>query len=83
LLKVGHNLFVANPNAGNDVNPQWLTAAQMGAISVVQGGLETSNVNVIREMVQLISATRAYEANQKVIQMTDQSLAHANEIGRV
>jgi len=83
LLKVGHNRFSINPNAVGEVTPQWLNAAQMGAISVVQGGLEASNVNVIREMVQLIAATRAYEANQKVIQMTDQTLGQANEIGRV
>ena len=51
---------------------------------ILQGYLEQSNVNVISQMTQLIAITRAYEANQKVIQTMDSSLDHSvNDIGRV
>jgi flagellar basal-body rod protein FlgG len=40
---------------------------------VLQGFLETSNVNAVTEMVQMIEVNRAYEANQRVIQAQDQS----------
>lgn len=49
-----------------------------------QGYTEQSNVNVVSEMVNMIAITRAYEANQKVIQTVDQTLDNAaNSIGRV
>jgi len=52
--------------------------------SVMQGYTEQSNINVISEMVDLITVTRAYEANQKVIQSIDQTLdLAANSIGKV
>jgi flagellar basal-body rod protein FlgG len=38
---------------------------------VMQGFLETSNVNVVNEMVQMIEVNRAYEANQKTLQSED------------
>ena len=51
---------------------------------VNQGYTEQSNVNVISEMVDMISVTRAYEANQKVIQSIDQTLdLAANSVGKV
>ena len=43
-----------------------------GRPQVHQGFLETSNVNPVTEMVQMIEVNRAYEANQKVIQAQDQ-----------
>lgn len=49
-----------------------------------QGYTEQSNVNVVSEMVNMIAITRAYEANQKVIQSVDQTLDQAvNSVGRV
>ncbi|MBQ7637239.1 MAG: flagellar hook-basal body protein [Lachnospiraceae bacterium] len=49
-----------------------------------QGYLEQSNVNVVRQMTNLIVITRAYEANQKVIQTMDSTLDQAvNSVGRV
>lgn len=51
---------------------------------VYQGYLEMSNVNVVSEMVQMITVTRAYESNQKVIQTIDETLNKAvNEIGKI
>ncbi|MCI9530602.1 MAG: flagellar basal-body rod protein FlgF [Lachnospiraceae bacterium] len=50
---------------------------------VVQGTLEMSNVNVISEMVEMISISRAYESNQKIIQTIDETLDKAvNSIGK-
>jgi flagellar basal-body rod protein FlgF len=52
--------------------------------AVRQGYTEQSNVNVVSEMVQMISITRAYEANQKIIQSIDKTLdLAANSVGRV
>ena len=52
--------------------------------SIEQGCLEASNVNVIDEMVQMITVARAYEAGQKVIQTEDSTLDKAvNSVGRV
>lgn len=55
--KVGSNLLNFNPQP---VQPE-----------IEQYALENSNVNVVREMVELISAYRAYESNQKLIQAED------------
>lgn len=52
--------------------------------AVQQGYTEQSNVNVVSEMVEMITATRAYEANQKVIKTVDQTLDQAvNSVGKV
>ncbi len=52
--------------------------------NVLQGFLEQSNVNVVREMTQMIAITRAYEANQKILKTMDTTLEQAvNSVGRV
>lgn len=57
---------------------------QESAARVHQGYLEASNVNVIKEMVEMITVTRAYETNQKVIQTIDTTLDKAvNTVGKV
>ena len=59
--------------------------ADIGAFSgrVEQGCLEMSNSNVINEMVNLISAYRAYEVNAKLVQAHDQLMDKAaNEVGK-
>ncbi|MCQ2518523.1 MAG: flagellar hook-basal body protein [Lachnospiraceae bacterium] len=51
---------------------------------VYSGYLETSNVQVVSEMVNLISVTRQYESNQKIVQAYDESLEIAvNQIGKL
>ena len=50
---------------------------------IFQGYLETSNVSVVHEMVEMISVSRQYEANQKVIQTYDTSLQTATQLGRL
>lgn len=52
--------------------------------SINQGYTEQSNVNVVSEMVDMITVTRAYEAGQKVMQTVDNMLeASCNSIGRI
>ena len=52
--------------------------------TIFPGYLETSNVQVVSEMVELISVTRAYESNQKIIQTIDGSLdIAANQLGKL
>lgn len=49
-----------------------------------QGFLEKSNVDVLREMVEMIASYRAFETGQRMIQIQDESLAKAtNDLGRV
>lgn len=73
LLKEGSSLYSAN---GAQTAPS--------TSRVEQGMLEQSNVNVVAEMVNLISGYRAYEVNAKTVQAHDQLLDKAvNEVGKV
>lgn len=74
LLLYGENMYDATDAAG----------LQASTATVHQGYLEMSNTNVIEEMVDMITITRAYEAGQKMIQTVDSTLEKAaNDIGRV
>ena len=51
---------------------------------IQQGYLETSNINAVSEMVEMITITRAYESNQKALQAADTMIEKAvNEVGRL
>ena len=55
-----------------------------GEFRIAQGFLETSNVDIGREMVNMLTTFRAYETNQRILQMIDESLGRAvNDIGRL
>ena len=64
----GDNLFIETAASGN---PATGTPASPGFGSVMQGFVESSNVNVVTEITNLISAQRAYEMNSKVITSSD------------
>ena len=68
----------------NDYQPvEGAVRAQPNA-QVMQGYLEMANMQVVSEMVQMISVTRAYESNQKIIQTIDGSLEiAANQLGKL
>ena len=68
----GDNLFLQTAASGQPVtgNP-----ASPGFGSVMQGFIETSNVNVVTEITNLITAQRAYEMNSKVITTSDDMLS--------
>jgi len=72
LQAVGDSLFLETPASGLATvgNPG---AAGFGTIQ--QGALETSNVNVVSEITNLITAQRAYEMNSRVIQAADEMLS--------
>jgi len=74
LLKEGGNIFNLK-STGKITEPQ--------SYKIVQGSLEMSNVNTIREMTRLISISRAYEAYQKTMQSIDDTNSKTiNTIGR-
>ena len=51
---------------------------------IEQGIIESSNVNVVSEMVEMISVSRAYQAGQKMINAIDETLGKAvNEVGKI
>lgn len=68
----GDNLLLQTTASGNPVTG---TPASPGFGSVQQGFVETSNVNVVSEITNLITAQRAYEMNSKVITTSDQMLS--------
>ena len=45
----------------------------------MQGSLESSNVNIVEELVDMIETQRAYEVNSKMISSTDQMLQYVNQ----
>ncbi|HEX9702543.1 MAG TPA: flagellar basal-body rod protein FlgG [Rhodospirillales bacterium] len=67
----GDNLLTETPASGAPIvgNP-----GAIGFGSILQGFLETSNVNAVEEISNLISAQRAYEMNSKVIQTSDEMM---------
>lgn len=77
LKNVGKNLFLPTAASGQ------ASAARPGTQGmgyIAQGQLETSNVNIVDEMVNMISAQRAYETNSKVVQTSDQMMQTAVNI---
>lgn len=77
LKAMGKNLFVATPGSGPAT---FVTPTQDGAGSLLQGYLESSNVDMVREMTEMISAQRGFEMNSKVLQAVDQVLQHTVNI---
>jgi flagellar basal-body rod protein FlgG len=79
LKSIGSNLFVETDASGTPTTGSPGTT-NLGTIQ--QGFLELSNVSVVEEMVNLISAQRAYEVNSKTVQSSDEMLQIANNIKR-
>jgi flagellar basal-body rod protein FlgG len=71
LQPVGQNLYQETAASGS---PSTGTPGLNGLGAVAQGSLETSNVNVVEELVNMIETQRAYEMNSKAIQTTDRML---------
>ncbi len=71
LQAVGENLYLETASSGS---PSTGTPGLNGLGTVIQGALETSNVNVVEELVNMIETQRAYEMNSKAIQTTDRML---------
>jgi flagellar basal-body rod protein FlgG len=71
LEAVGGNNFLETPASGDAITG---TPQAEGFGEIKQGMLETSNVNIVSEITNLISAQRAYEMNSKVITTTDEMM---------
>lgn len=77
LQAMGQNLFAETAASGvPTVNPP--TVSGMGRL--LQGFLETSNVNVVQELVTMIQTQRAYEMNSKAVQTSDQMLQKLGQL---
>ena len=69
----GENLYIETVSSGP---PQPGTPGLNGLGSVIKGALETSNVNVVEELVAMIETQRAYEMNSRAISTSDEMLQH-------
>jgi flagellar basal-body rod protein FlgG len=77
LEALGNNLLLETPASGQ---PTVGNPGVTGFGTLNQGMLESSNVDIVSEITNLITAQRAYEMNSKVIQSTDQMLQTLNQI---
>jgi flagellar basal-body rod protein FlgG, Gram-negative bacteria len=75
LQSIGDNLYLQTGSSGA---PNTGQPTLNGLGSVQQGYLESSNVNVVAELVDMISTQRAYEVNSKAVTASDQMLQYVN-----
>ncbi|HJV88485.1 MAG TPA: flagellar basal-body rod protein FlgG [Noviherbaspirillum sp.] len=73
----GENLYMETAASGS---PNTNTPGSNGAGTLAQGYVETSNVNVVEELVSMIQTQRAYEINSKAIQTSDQMLQRLSQV---
>jgi flagellar basal-body rod protein FlgG len=77
LQALGHNLYIASAASGE---AQTGTPGSDGRGALLQGALEKSNVDVVEEMIGLISTQRAYEVNSKIVSAADDMLRAATQM---
>ncbi len=78
LEAVGKNLYKETVASGEEIRLE----DEERTSGIMQNYLETSNVQIVDEMVRLITAQRAYEINSKTIQTADEMLGMANNLKR-
>ena len=76
LQSIGDNLYVQTNSSGDPVEGE---PGLDGMGSILQGSLENSNVDVVEEMVNMITTQRAYEMNSKVISTADEMLGSISQ----
>lgn len=79
LLAMGENLYAETPASGEPVLGY---AQEDGLGRLIQGSLEASNVEIVQEMVDMITSMRAYEVNSKSIRNSEEMLQIANQLVR-
>ncbi|HLV00016.1 MAG TPA: flagellar basal-body rod protein FlgG [Acidobacteriota bacterium] len=79
LNSIGKNLFLPTASSGDPVTS---TAGENGTGTLLQGFLEQSNVNIVKEMINLIISQRAYESNSRVVRTADQMYQEVNNMVR-
>ncbi len=77
--RLGKNLLLESDASGSPLTAQ---PGQDGVGTISQGFLENSNVQVVEEIINLITAQRAYEANSRVITTSDDMLQTVNQMKR-
>jgi len=75
LQPIGKNLYLESASSGV---PRISTPGLNGVGTITQGALESSNVNVVEELVNMIEAQRAYEMNSKAISTADRMLQYVS-----
>ncbi|MFD2368414.1 flagellar hook-basal body protein [Brevibacillus sp. GCM10020057] len=80
LQQVGQNLFDAQLAFGESPDRKYTNALTEGLASLRQGALETSNVNMMEEMSQLVNIQRAYQLNSRALGISDQMMGIANSL---
>lgn len=78
LSAIGKNLYSETSASGKAIEG---TPNQEGFGSLQQGFIESSNVQIVEELVNLIQAERAFEANSKIVKAADEMLRMANNLG--
>ena len=79
LMPMGENLYGVTEASGE---PSFGKPGEDGRGTLAQGYLETSNVKLVDEMVNLMVAQRAYEVSAKVIQASDEMMSLSNNLRR-
>ncbi len=79
LTSLGENLFVETAASGEAIRG---FAQDEGMGRIAQGYLEASNVEIVQEMVDMITAMRAYEINSKAIKTSEDMSQVANSLVR-
>lgn len=79
LLAIGENQYMETPASGE---PMVGLPDEYGFGRLLQGALETSNVEIVREMTDMIAAQRAYEINARAIRASDTMMQSLNDLIR-
>ncbi len=79
LRAIGDNLYEETPASGS---PIFVQPGESDSGEIIQAALESSNVDIVEEMVNMITAQRSYEINSKAVRTADELLAIANNLKR-
>jgi flagellar basal-body rod protein FlgG len=76
LQDIGGNLAVESGSSGTPITG---TAGLQGLGTVLQGSVESSNVDVVEELVNMIETQQAYEMNSRAVETVDQMLTYSTQ----
>lgn len=79
LISVGDNLYQETTASGTPIKG---TPGDQGFGEIHQGFLESSNVDIVEEMISMIAAQRAYEINSKTVKTVEEMMTMANNLKR-